>query len=448
MKILPQRLKRSLPTRLLLVFLLTALISAAAIVAVVIHGFGSQWRGNVQPHLMQYLEYVNDDIGIPPDLHRAKELASELPINIYITGPNLDFSSTGQPLELINDEFYPRDSERRYIKRNRTGSPLLPDNVDFGSEDDRSILRNRVGEFTLYYELPHRKRRSGRDSFAGRALLLILALLALCYLWIRRMLRPVQDIKLAVSKMGQGELDYRVPIRADNDLGELASSINIMAEDIEQMLDAKQQLLLGVSHELRSPVTRAKIATQMLEDSINKTRLADDLAEMDSLITEILETERMNSGHAALHREKVSLTALVQSVVEEMGLSNITQDLPNNLPDIMLDEARIRLLLRNLLSNAERHGGDATPQPSISVTIDNDTATIEVRDHGSGIAEEHLEKVTEPFYRADPSRTRTTGGFGVGLYLCKQIAEAHNGTLDIQSKPDQGVRVSVTFALV
>nr|MBX2826197.1 HAMP domain-containing protein [Gammaproteobacteria bacterium] len=402
MKTLLRRFKRSLTARLLLVFLLTGIVAATAIVAVILHGFATHWRGNVRPHLIQYLDYVNEDIGNPPDLERAKELAGQLPINIYITGPGTDFSSTGEALDQEDLEYF---SPTRNLRRRdgRHGQDATRNNarVKFGEHDDRTVLRSTVGDYHVFYELSHQNRKQNRHDTVGRLLLLMLVLLGLMYLLIRRMLRPVQDIQQGVRRMGQGELDYRVPIRSDNDLGELSTSINTMASDIEQMLDAKQQLLLGVSHELRSPITRARIAAQMLEESTNRDRLLDDLAEMETLITEILESERMNSGHAALHREPVDLGALLTTVVDELSLRHFSIEIDPAVASVNLDEARVRLLLRNLLGNAQRHGGDREPPPAVTLEKTGTGIKIVVADNGPGIAAEHLAKVTEPFYRID-----------------------------------------------
>ena len=271
----------------------------------------------------------------------------------------------------------------------------------------------------------------------------MLILLGICYFLIRRMLRPIHDIKTGAHRIGQGELNYRVPVRARNDLGELAGSINTMANDIEKMLDAKRQLLLGVSHELRSPLTRATIATELLETSTNRSRIQEDLQEMENIITEILETERMNSRHSVLNLTPLNLPSTVQSVLEELPQSTVTMDIDANLPEAKLDEARIRLLIRNLVTNAARHGSDGPIPPEISIRAHAGQLVIVVTDSGPGIAQEHISHLTEPFYRVDRSRTRATGGFGIGLYLCKLIAEAHKGTLAISSTPGEGTTVTV-----
>jgi signal transduction histidine kinase len=232
--------------------------------------------------------------------------------------------------------------------------------------------------------------------------------------------------------MGQGHLDHRVPVRADNDLGELASSINTMASDIEQMLDAKRQLLLGASHELRSPLTRAKVATQLIENPRQRELLEENLLEMEHLITDILESERMKSGHAVLELSNVDLIQLVESVVSEMQAEGVVVESPDTLPTLQLDETRITILLRNLISNALTHNGNTSPV-KVALQQQGNAVLIAVCDSGPGIAPEHIEKLTEPFYRTDDSRTRSTGGFGLGLHLAKLIVEAHGGQLRIIS---------------
>ncbi|MDH3375581.1 MAG: HAMP domain-containing histidine kinase [Gammaproteobacteria bacterium] len=444
MRGLVSRLKRSLSNRLLLIFAATSLCIVALIISLLIHGLGAQWRANIHPHLLQYLDYVNADIGDPPSVERATELARRLPINIYIQGNGIDFSSTGLPLDIDDLEFYEdRPWARKKRDRLRKRFDFANGNITFGEHRDRTVLRNEFGDYTVYYELRHRRPKPLRDGVIGWALFGIVAILGLCYLLIRTMLRPVHDIGAAVRRMGQGELNYRVPVRADNDLGELAGSINTMASDIERMLDAKRQLLLGVSHELRSPLTRATVAAELLDESVNQIRIREDLQEMENLITEILETERMNTGHAVINRTPVNLNSLVVSVLKELSADTVTTDINSQLPVVELDEARIRLLIRNLISNAIQHGGESEPAPRVSVSAADAQLKISVSDSGPGIPPEHLFRLTEPFYRVDPSRTRSTGGFGIGLYLCRLIAEAHGGELRISSDPGTGTVVDV-----
>ncbi len=440
------RLKRSLTARLLVVFLATSALLSITLIVFFAHAFTSQWRFNARPHLEQYLDFIRAEIGNPPNIEKAEELAERLPVDIYIVGPDDSYSTNGKQLDIDENTFFSPGS--RHFKRRHFGEAK----IEFSGDEDRTLLRSIVGDYQVYYELAHRRDAKHRRSLFTPALLCALGVLGICFLIIRRMLRPVRDIKYGVKQMGQGDLAYRVPVRHNNDLGELAGSINAMAIDIEQMLDAKRQLLLGASHELRSPLTRAKVALQLLDESKPRSSIEDDLNEMEHLISNILESERIKTGHAALQRSTFDLKKLVQSVIDELQANPVVIECREALPDIVADETRLRILLRNLIGNAIEHS------ESIDVTDDNINADelnadeppvviklehidgnlkISVIDSGPGIDAEHIERVTEPFYRTDASRARVTGGFGLGLHLAKLIAEAHGGDLTISSQTNR-----------
>ncbi len=422
------KLKRSLTTRLLVVFLATSALLVASLFIVIAHGFATQWRVKARPHLEQYLDFVSAEIGSPPSEQKAKELAERLPVNIYIVGQTSFYSTNGQELDIENIRFA-HPARRKFNRKS-----IADANIEFSGDEDRTLLRTTVGDYKVYYELPHLRDAKHQRLIIIPILLCLLTVMGICFLIIKRMLRPVRDIRDGVRLMGQGDLGHRVPVRHDNDLGELAGSINTMASDIEQMLDAKRQLLLGASHELRSPLTRAKVATQLLEESKARDLIEEDLIEMENLIANILESERMKTGHAALQRESFSLPQLIQSVVEETHSANVTINAEENIPPIIADKTRLRILFRNLIGNAVNHNEHT--QAPVTVEIESSTHTLLIRviDSGAGIAPEHLDKVTEPFYRTDASRTRATGGFGLGLHLAKLISEAHGGSLSIESR--------------
>ncbi len=434
------RLKRSLTARLLVVFLATSALLSITLIVFIAHAFTSQWRFNARPHLEQYLEFIRTEIGDPPNREKAQELADRLPVEIYFIGPNDSFSTNGKQLN-IDEETFSRPTSRHFKHKHFSDA-----NIEFSGDEDRTLLRSDVGEYQVYYELAHRRDTKHRRSLFIPALLCALGILGICFLIIRRMLRPVRDIKYGVKQMGQGDLAYRVPVRHNNDLGELAGSINTMAIDIEHMLDAKRQLLLGASHELRSPLTRAKVALQLMDESRARSSVEDDLIEMENLISNILESERIKTGHAALQLTTLNVKQLVQSVVEEIQADSVVVECHQALPDVVADKTRLRILLRNLVGNAIEHNAknDATENnenPSKPVTIKlehtGDELHISIIDLGPGIDPEHIERVTEPFYRTDASRARATGGFGLGLHLAKLIAEAHGGSLTISSRTNE-----------
>jgi len=439
------QLKRSLSARLLAVFAITSILLSLLLFIAIAHAFTSQWRANARPHLEQILDFISEEIGNPPNTEAADDLAERLPVNIYINGPDGTYSTNGEDLN-IDDESFTNRTHRAYKRR-------IPENSNyaFSGDENRTLLRSEVGEYQVFYELAHRNDAKQRRGFITPALLIALCMLALCFLVIKRMLRPVRDIRDGVKLMGEGDLSHRVPIRHDNDLGQLADSINTMASDIEHMLDAKRQLLLGASHELRTPLTRAKVAVQLLDESRERQLLEDDLFEMEQLIADILESERMKSGHAALHHTSVDLIALSHSVANEVHTDNIVVQKPSSMSAIQADETRLRILIRNILSNAIKHNDDDRGRVTLNIKQTDEHVHISVSDSGPGIAEEHIHTVTEPFYRIDRSRTRATGGFGLGLHLAKLIAEAHNGSLLINSytasNGTSGTKVVITLPL-
>jgi signal transduction histidine kinase len=201
------------------------------------------------------------------------------------------------------------------------------------------------------------------------------------------------------------------------------------------MLDAKRGLLLAISHELRSPLTRARLNTELLPETeelhASREALLRDLALMRDLVTDLLESERLSARHAALHREAVDLKSLAQEVLGSLD-QPVQQDLGGALPTLWLDPARVRLLLRNLLDNALRHSADATQAPLLRISATAQGGVeLSVRDFGAGVPPAQLTQLAQAFYRPDAARSRDDGGVGLGLYLCKLVVLAHGGTFAI-----------------
>mgnify|MGYP000973812859 FL=1 len=156
---------------------------------------------------------------------------------------------------------------------------------------------------------------------------------------------------------------------------------------------------------------------------------------MRDLITSLLESERLAQGHSALQAEAVDLVALVHEAVAALpGLPVVQLELGDVVAPVQADPTRLRLLLRNLLGNALRHGGDAATPPLAFVRREADgRLAMGVRDFGPGVAADQLPHLAQAFYRPDSARTRRSGGVGLGLYLCRLVAQAHGGELRIRN---------------
>ncbi|MDP6734189.1 MAG: ATP-binding protein [Gammaproteobacteria bacterium] len=425
------RFRHRLSIRLIGVFLVTAFV-----LVIIISGlFRGVWRSHLQdavrPHLDQYLVYIQQDIGSPPDVNAAKALTERLPIDIAIIGPSGQWSSLADGLKTERLEIYRRHRQR-------------DDLVEYGEYQDRFFLRLTDGSSRIYI-ITDPLAETHRDLMAlGLLICLVLAALFAGYWCIRWLVKPVETLENGVRRIGSGELQHRIEVDRRDELGTLATSVNTMATQIEAMLEAKRQLFLAISHELRTPLTRANVSLALLEDAVDTKDVQNDLAEIEQLTSELLNAERLDGSHAVLQLENVTLDELIREVVaESFEQENVKVTLPDRASAIAVDPVRAKVLLRNLLSNAIRHNHDARGPVEI-VYVESDTdVQFRVIDHGEGIPPADLPRVTEPFWRRDSSRQRDTGGFGLGLYLARRIAEAHGGELRIESAINQGTVATV-----
>jgi signal transduction histidine kinase len=185
----------------------------------------------------------------------------------------------------------------------------------------------------------------------------------------------------------------------------------------------------------------------LIDDGDARAALVEDLHEMEALIGMILESERLNQRHVSLNLTVLRLDDLVREVLEQFfSTREISAQMQS--VEIQADRTRLELLIKNLLDNACKYSSDDGQPPEVRIFNDADHAVIEVQDWGCGMTAEQLARAREAFYRADSARQRSTGGFGLGLYLCDRIVRAHDGKMSLQSAPEEGtlVRVELPFS--
>jgi signal transduction histidine kinase len=416
-----RRFAHSLRWRLVLLFVLLALATAATFFFGIQQAMRGGWELYARPLVTHYLDGLVREIGTPPSIERAKALTDRLPLAIRIEGPGVNWDSQPPRLERLANDAH---DHRRFRDNDGFQTRTLADGhrIIFGLDGPRAGPRTRrVGLTTL-------------------AVLLVLT--AVAYAVVQHLLRPLADIRAGAERFGRGEFDPPIAPRRADELGDLALQINSMAANLRDMLDAKRALLLAISHELRSPLTRARVNAELIDDSPPRDALLRDLAAMRDLITDLLESERLAGGHAALHAEPCDLNALVREVLDaSFGDRAFEQQLDPAITAQPLDVPRIRLLLRNLLDNAQRHRGDG-PAPIVRTAIEGGDVLIEVRDFGPGVPNDALRQLAEPFFRPDTARQRSTGGVGLGLFLCRLVAQAHGGTITFRNA-EPGLAVTV-----
>jgi signal transduction histidine kinase len=261
-----------------------------------------------------------------------------------------------------------------------------------------------------------------------------LTFLLLGYAAVNWLFKPIRDIRAGAEHIGRGNFDHRIRTLRHDQLGDLARDINQLAADVQGMLDAKRALLLGISHELRTPLSRLRLLIEFIDDDRRQQELKAEIVEMEKIIVALLEAERLNSRHEPLARTEVRVRALVDELVDDFFDRDRDRIRIIDRSDgavANIDEARVTLLLKNLVSNALRYSPADSGPVELTLAVEQGDLVLRVRDHGPGIAPEDAEHIGEPFYRGDPSRTRETGGTGLGLYLATLVARAHGGSLQL-----------------
>lgn len=434
------RLAHSLRARLVALFLLLAFAMTAVFLFGMQRALTAGWRDAARPLVADYVDRLVRELGTPPSVEQARRLAERLPIVIRISGPQVNWHS------LPDNE----DSDERWRRRDQ----WLYDSGEEGSGSGLLSRRTSDGH-RVDLGLNLRPWRD-RPRFIGWATLAVLLLLtAASYHYVRRMLRPLDDIRAGARRFGEGEFAQPIPVRRRDELGELAHDVNGMASSLHGMLDAKRALLLAISHELRSPITRARLHAELLDESGDtgqrRKALLADLREMADLVADLLESERLGLGHQALQREPTDLRALVDEVLGTLAArwpraGEVRVEAAGSNSPVRVDPARTRLLLRNLLDNALRHTPAEAPAPLLRVEAEPERVYFTLRDWGPGVEEAALKRLSEPFYRPDAARERATGGVGLGLYLCRLVARAHGGALLLRNA-QPGLEVRVTLGV-
>ena len=434
-------LARSLSFRLLVIFLLLGGLFVYGTLAAIRWVYNSDdIRGLISGHLSLHVQYVREDIGSPPRIDRAISITERVPVDIRILGPDIDWAS---------DPAFPRLSELDFGP-----SPAFSDDpdawidellgVEFARQDDHNFLRMASGENGEYDIVVVTPRIADVRTGPDLSYIIVglgLTFLLLGYAAVNWLFKPIRAIRAGAEHIGRGNFDHRIETIRHDELGDLAADINKLAADVQNMLDAKRALLLGISHELRTPLSRMRLIIEFIDDDKQQQEIRAELIEMEKIIVSLLEAERLNSRHEPLSRSEVRVRALVDELIDDFfdrDRDRIQVIDRSHGAVAKIDEARVSLLLKNLVSNAL--GYSPANSGPVELTIDSQDAelVLRVRDYGPGISPDHAEHIGEPFYRGDPSRTRETGGTGLGLYLATLVARAHGGSLELVDTKGQG----------
>jgi len=277
----------------------------------------------------------------------------------------------------------------------------------------------------------------------------------------RRLTQPLVHMADAVSRLREGDLSQRVEAPGRDELGLLAQSFNSMADRLEKTEKLRRKLSADISHELRTPLATLKSYLEAFKDGVlpasqeNIASLQEEVLRLENLVQNLQELSLVENRSLDLPLKVLDPAPTLQKIYDLYQPLMAQQDingslsLPRQSVKASLNEEALERILHNLLSNALKYtpgGGrvslkaapDPGPRPGLK---------IEVSDTGVGISPEDLPHIFERFYRADPSRSRSTGGYGIGLTIARELAEAQGGTIQARSRPGEGATFILTFPL-
>jgi len=252
--------------------------------------------------------------------------------------------------------------------------------------------------------------------------LMFLAISVGAYPLVRRLTRRIERLQNRVDALGSGELSARVEVEGRDEVANLARSFNRAADHIERLVNAQRTVLTGVSHEFRTPLTRMRMAVELLGEGSRPEllkRLSEDIRELDDLIGEVLLASRLDAMARLDPTEEVDLLALL---AEEGARADA--DVSGQPTHVRGEPRMLRRLIRNLLDNARRHASGSPIEASVT-PLGEGGARLLVEDRGPGVPEGERERIFQPFYRSPG--TPAEGGVGLGLALVRQIARHHGG---------------------
>ncbi len=306
------------------------------------------------------------------------------------------------------------------------------------------ITLNDGKNLQLTLVAPHSPMPPLRSEFVGSLCLFIASIAILAYLVARMSMRPLNQLAQAATGLGQDINRPALPEHGSREIRQAAIAFNAMQQRIRQHIQQRTQMLAAITHDLQTPLTRLRLRLEKVSDRELRDKLIDDLSAMQFMVKEGLDLARSMDSNEEF--KPLDLDSLLDSVctdaidagqnVSLVGKSSVT---------VMARPQGLRRCLNNLVDNAIKYGHSAKISLQTSGEPDKKLVHILIQDEGDGISPEEQERVFEPFYRIESSRSRNSGGTGLGLTIAQNIAQQHNGSVQLENRPQGGLEVKLTL---
>lgn len=423
-----------------------------------------EMQSNWRMALSKYAWYMSGEIGNPPDANRAKAIAEENSLKMFIIGPQFEWRSHPD-LELNPQDILPIPPAGF---RGGFGPPGGP--ASHGNERLRrfkmfhhphlpiTVMRGR-GKIVVQVERePYRyifitepPLAALRNPWLIFGVIVWVAFVLLLFYWrVRRIFLPLQSLQFAFEKLGEGQLDYKIKEEGRNEFKYLFASFNGMGDKLNTLWQGQRRLLRDMSHELRTPLTRMKLSLAMLPETPQKNELVQNVDELTDIIVTILEAEKLESG-VVPEVSEYSIHDVLMAVIEKQQKLFPDRKIELRETGSFVLRGNVKLIemaLANVINNSLKFSKKLVEVGvSHEKTVDENFVKIEIKDQGIGLHEDDLQKLFTPFFRAQNSHGESSTGIGLGLNLTQRIVKAHRGNIEVHSQVGVGTILTVFLPL-
>ena len=346
----------------------------------------------------------------------------------------IDLRYRGPLFEYVSNEDMPTFEKVTTLRRQ-------PDGIAIASGNQRLVALHRNGMHQIMLYLDDDDRMWDTASWTWIFALLLLALLWIGFYFMqRRMLMPLHKLRNAMEAVGGGKWG-EADIRRSDEIGELAAMFNRMQHRLRALIRAKERFLADASHELRSPLARLRLAAEFVEDKSLQEKMKADITELDGLTSSILEKTKLDSFSESLKKTPRAVKEIIAPLREKYPQAEF---ICNSDAVVECDIDALTRAFKNLLDNAIKF---AVAKVSVRCEDRGSVVHIIIEDDGPGVPNADIPHLFEPFYRTDSSRSRDTGGHGLGLSIVHATVLAHGGAISARNNSPRGLRVEVRLSV-